>query len=58
MPPSAHEVEAGDLIVVDVVDLDAAGVDVAQQRVGFAEAAEVVESGKPARLGEPSAIHH
>ena len=34
----------GDLIVSDVVDLKPAGVHVAQQHVGFAEAAEVAEA--------------
>jgi hypothetical protein len=39
-----HEVEAGDRIVADVIDFDAAGVDVAQHHVGFAEAAEIAEA--------------
>src|SRR6516164_674630 len=41
----AHEGGAGDLIVADVVDLDPAGVGVAQDHVGFARhAAEVAEA--------------
>ena len=35
---------AGDLIVADVVDLDSAGIEVAQDHVGFAEAAEIAEA--------------
>src|SRR5262249_51231906 len=41
----AHEGRTGDLIVPDVVDLDPAGVGVAQDHVGFARhAAEIAEA--------------
>jgi hypothetical protein len=40
----AHEGGARDLIVAEIVDLDAAGVDVAQDHVVFATAAEIAET--------------
>ena len=36
--------EFADLIVVEIVDFDPAGIDVAQHHVGFAEAAEIAEA--------------
>jgi hypothetical protein len=40
----AHEGGARGLIVAEIVDLDAAGVDVAQDHVVFATAAEIAET--------------
>jgi len=40
----AQEGGAGELIVVDVVDLDPAGVHVAQDHVGFAPTCEIAET--------------
>src|SRR5262245_3283686 len=43
----AQDSRAGDLIIGDVVDLEFAGVDVAQDHVGFARhAAEIAEAGE------------
>jgi hypothetical protein len=43
-PDRAHEGRTGELVVVDVVDLDPADIDVAQDHVGFAAALKRVGS--------------
>jgi hypothetical protein len=43
-PDRADEGGVGDLVVGDVVDLQAAGIGVAQQHVAFAAAAEIADA--------------
>jgi hypothetical protein len=41
----AHECSAGDLVVVDVIEFQRAGIAVAQQQIGFAgHAAEIAHA--------------